>query len=278
MAVRFMRAASDIQQRLVVRMPVSDFRWSVNSLYICRIISKYGRKMCYCRRLLKGVVAAVLVSLVSLFFCGTAVAAGDRQDDFAVWSSITVRKHIVSGLSLSLNGELRTARTATDINLWWVNPELRFRFNELFSLEAGYRYARVNRIDYWEPAHRWYAGGTIGISIGPVYFYLRELIEQIYYTDRDPNASGSVISYLRSRLRVELKMDALPITPFIGVENFLYLFDYRKGETGIMRYTAGVRVPVGKMHSFSGYYRFQQTFSSSGLDEHILGLGYTLSF
>ena len=47
---------------------------------------------------------------------------------------------------------------------------------------------------------------------------------------------------------------------------------------GCVRYSAaaGVRVPVGKMHSFSGYYRFQQTFISSGLDEHILSLGYTL--
>ena len=47
---------------------------------------------------------------------------------------------------------------------------------------------------------------------------------------------------------------------------------------GCVRYSAavGVRVPVGKMRFFSGYYRFQQTFISSGLDEHILGLGYTL--
>lgn len=75
-------------------------------------------------------------------------------------------------------------------------------------------------------AFRWYAGGTIGVSIGPVYFFLRELVEQIYYTDRNLNVSGSVISYLRSRLRVEFRMESLPLTPFIGVENFLYLSDY----------------------------------------------------
>lgn len=63
-------------------------------------------------------------------------------------------------------------------------------------------------------------------QLGPVYFFLRELVEQIYYTGRNLNVSGSVISYLCSRLRVELKMEALPITPFIGVENFLYLSDY----------------------------------------------------
>ena len=39
-----------------------------------------------------------------------------------------------------------------------------------------------------------------------------------------------------------------------------------------------MRVPVGKMYFISGYYRFQQTFISSGLDEHILGLGYTSVF
>ena len=218
-----------------------------------------------------------VIAVILVMFSSICARAEVKENDFAMWGSLTVRKHIVSGLSLSVNGEIRSANTVRDINLWWVNPELNFKFNDYFSLMAGYRFSQVNRTDHYEPGHRWYAGGTIGVGIGPVRLSLRELIEQIYYTDREKGSYGSVVSYLRSRLNVDLRFESLPFVPYAEVENFLYIIDYKKGTTGIMRYSAGVRIPVAKVNTFNVYYRCQQYFNDSPND-HILGLGYTLSF
>lgn len=220
-------------------------------------------------------ICAALAVLLCLFPVGKSKAQG-KGDDFAVWGSITVRKHFVEGLSGSLNCEIRSANTVSDIGLWWINPELKYKFNDYFTAEAGYRYSNVNRSEYYEQAHRWYAGGTAGVDFGPFRLTWRELLEQIYYTDREPGAYGRAISYLRSRLGMKLNLEAMPFDPYVEVENFLYVADYKAGQVGIMRYTAGVRVPVGQVHSLGIYYRYQQYFNSSP-NEHILGLGYVLS-
>ena len=192
------------------------------------------------------------------------------SDEFAMWGNVRINKHIFSGLSLSLSGEMRSKDNMDDISLWWINPEITFRFNDYFNVEGGYRYAGVNRDDGYESAHRWYVGGTAGISFGPAYLFLREMFEQIVY-------ESSTVSYLRSRLRLELRFDDFLLTPFASVENFLYLSGERGGRTGIMRYTGGVRIRVSSSNSFNVYYRYQRSYSAS-LGEHILGMGYTFSF
>ncbi|MBO8482226.1 MAG: DUF2490 domain-containing protein [Muribaculum sp.] len=230
--------------------------------------------MCLKMRLASRFCPLVFLSFLSF---ASVAAAQHKDSDFGVWGSVTLKKQFVGGFSGSLNCEIRSDSNVSNIALWWINPELKYKFNDYFTAEIGYRYSNVDRSDYYEQAHRWYTGGTAGMDWGPFRLTWRELIEQIYYTDRPEGSSGRVVSYLRTRLGIKLNVENMPIDPYFDVENFFHISDYRAGEVGIMRYTAGLRIPFGGgMHTLNIYYRYQQYFTSSP-DDHILGLGYVLS-
>lgn len=198
--------------------------------------------------------------------------------DFGIWGYFTVNKHIVSGLSFSLSGEVRSANTVEDLGLWYINPAISFKFNDYFSVLAGYRYANSIKSGVCEQIHRWYAGASAGIGIGPMRLVLREMIEQYHYTDRPQEHPVRMITYLRSRLRADFKFDSFFLRPYAEAENFLYIIGYRNGEIGHMRYTVGTKISVTKVHSFDIYYRYQYYYGSSKPNDHVLGLGYILSF
>ena len=93
----------------------------------------------------------------------------------------------------------------------------------------------------------------------------------------EPGDYGRVYNYLRSRVGIDLKFENSPVTPYLNVENFLYVFEYKGGEMAEMRYTAGVKYKFAKIHTLDLYYRINQKFPVTEL-KHIMGLGYTLSF
>lgn len=243
--------------------------------------------------------ASMMLTVVILLLCSKPVAAneiplssveenrtedvvGKAGADFGIWSYVTLNKHIVSGLSLSVTGEVWSSDMVRNLRQWWVYPTLTFRFNEYFSLCAGYRYFNTYKYDAdrtiaMTPGHRWFAGGSIGVGFGPVRVVLREMIEQVYTC---PEAAPvSVRSYLRSRIKANLKMYALPIRPYAEVENFLDIINDtgNKGKTAFMRYSVGITIPVAKIHSFDIYYRYQHHYNGTKPRDHVLGLGYSIN-
>lgn len=221
-------------------------------------------------------------ALLSAFLLAASLfdtyAQVDAADDFGVWSTVTVKKKIVGGFSASISGELRTRDASKEVYQWFVNPELQYKFNEYFDVNAGYRFVRTAKaLGSFEPVHRWYAGVSAAVGFGPVRLQLREIFEQFNYTERDISADNRVLNYLRSRLRLEVAVKEIYVRPYADVEHFWYVAGYRAGDTGMIRYTAGVKIPVAKMHTFDIYYRYVQQFSSSR-NTNVLGLAYSLSF
>jgi hypothetical protein len=183
----------------------------------------------------------------------------------------------VSGLSASVLGNIRTKENSSQIDKWRINPELQFKFNDYFDLSAGYIYYRSNKGIEYQGNHRWYGAVRMAVSFGPVHLHLRERFEQTIREGMEPGDYGRVYNYLRSRVGIDLKFENCPVTPYLNVENFLYVFEYKGGEMAEMRYTAGVTYKFAKIHTLDLYYRINQKFPVTEL-KHIMGLGYTLSF
>lgn len=199
------------------------------------------------------------------------------EHDFGIWGDLTIKKHIVSGLSASVLGNIRTKENSSQIDQWRINPELQFKFNDYFDLSAGYIYYRSNKGIEYQGNHRWYGAVRMAVSFGPVHLHLRERFEQTIREGMEPGDYGRVYNYLRSRVGIDLKFENCPVTPYLNVENFLYVFEYKGGEVAEMRYTAGVKYKFAKIHTLDLYYRINQKFPVTEL-KHIMGLGYTLSF
>lgn len=199
------------------------------------------------------------------------------DQDFAIWGRLIVKKHIVSGLSASINGEFRTKENSSEFDRWRVNPELQFKFNDYFDVSAGYIYYRTNQTTHYQGHHRWYGAVRMAIGVGPVKIHLRERFEQTIKEDMEPGTYGRIYNYLRSRLGAEVKLENLPITPYANVENFLYVFEYKGGEVAEMRYTAGLKYKFAKIHTIDLYYRIVQPLPTTELT-HVMGIDYTISF
>lgn len=199
------------------------------------------------------------------------------EHDFGIWSDLTVKKHIVSGFSASVNGHLRTKENTSMVDQWRVNPELQFKFNDYFDLSAGYIYISSNKNTNYEGSHRWYGAFRMAVSFGPVHLHLRERFEQTIKEGMAKGEYGRIYNYLRSRVGVDLKFENCPVTPYANVENFLYVFEYKGGQGAEMRYSVGAKYKFAKIHTLDLYYRIVQKLPTTEL-RHIMGVGYTLSF
>ena len=223
-------------------------------------------------------LALILLCLVALPFSLSAQESEPEiEQDFAIWGEITVKKHIVSGFSASLKGHFRSKENSSEFDQWRINSELQFKFNDYFDVSAGYIYFQSNKGTYYQGSHRWYGAVRMAMSFGPVHLHLRERFEQTIREGMEIGEYGRIYNQLRSRIGIDVKIAKCPLTPYVNVENFLYVFNYRPGEVAEMRYTVGLKYKFAKMHTVDLYYRLNQKFPTTEL-KHILGVGYTLSF
>ena len=231
-------------------------------------------------RFFRVILALTLLGIIAI--PSLKAQSQSEPEDFRIWAQFYIKKKITKGFTAMLYGEIRTMENSTKLNQWMICPELLYTFNQYASVTAGYRYNMIMSDKYdkgFENCHRWFVGGTASYTYGNVVkLSLRELFEQLNYTDRPSDALNRQLNSLRSRLRLDFKTGT-PFTPHIDAEHFLYLSGYGSfmaGETWMTRYTGGVSWKFAKEHTIDLFYRYVQYYVKPGI--HVLGIFYTFSF
>ena len=239
---------------------------------------------------------AILIFFAVILAAGTTNSA--QAQDFGIDVTIGVKKKIVKGLNVSLEGTVATQDKSSELDKLEIQAEIAYRPVKYVKIDAGYsfieRYKPRHTTDggntvmaYWSPRHRAF-GSVAGIlPVGDFAISLRERYQfthrsrvtaDKYDADGDPMADKVVAAQdahiLRSRLQFEWDVHGIPLTPYVSVEPHNDLADSFALDK--LRCTVGADYVLDKKHTLSLFYRYD--YEPDDDDMHLIGLGYEFKF
>ena len=228
------------------------------------------------------------------------------QSEGGMVLSAEAEKKIDKNLSVNVEANMRTRNDFKTMDRWSVGIGAQYKLTSWLKADAGYVLLDDNnrakttykasgaenkwRPSYWSIKHRVYASLTASYKLSNniklslrerwQYTYRPETTTQRWDYDEDEwenkVISGKAKSILRSRLGIGYDNKRSLLAPYANVEL------YNAWGIDKVRYTVGTDIRLGKQHTLTAFYRFQDVRNVSAddydPDMHYLGLGYKFKF
>jgi hypothetical protein len=206
-----------------------------------------------------------------------------QTTDFGIWYEVKGDHKIVNNLRFDLEASIRTDDKASNIEKFYFEPGLRYKFNDYFSAGIYYRLTEQKEtIDKSEgiykfyPRHRWFVQLKGSLPVNRFTLSARYRIQQQFRTYiKDPEDE---IPEWYQRLRLELDYDikGIPLKPFINAEMHAMLFSPNDITIEKRRYMTGVEYTVAKKHTFGLEYIYNVSKVSKPAYMNIIGVTYSI--
>lgn len=215
------------------------------------------------------------VGLIAMLF--SVIAAGQKTD-YGIWYEASASKNIRKGLRADLEASVRTNENAGNIEKFYLEPGLRYKFNDYFNAGVYYRFIeQKEKDDQYHARHRWFfqMKGTAP-SVARFTFSVRYRIQQQFRTyykdpeDREPQW------YQRVRLELDYDVRGIPLKPYINTEMHLQLSDPNDIVADKWRSMVGIEYTFNKRHTFGLEYIYNDSRVTKPPFENFLGVTYSV--
>jgi hypothetical protein len=222
--------------------------------------------------MIKKLLPAILLLLVPI----VAVA---QDEDFGIWYSAAVKVGISRKLDADVSAEIRTFENAGKIEQGFLEAGLEYKLTNFLSAEGSYRLttALEDNSDYYFQ-HKIFLGFKGSLKAGNFNIQAKARLQARIRTylvnveDQYPDYTG------RFRIKATYKTQSFPLDPFLYFETFIPLNKEPERFIGKNRFAGGVEYKISKKHSIDAAYIFQRDYLPRLSDEHIIQIGYNLSF
>ncbi len=186
------------------------------------------------------------------------------------WFDAEFSTEIVKDLEFSVSPEIRFKENF-ELNEYFLQTALEYKFHKYFSLGAGYRYGyNINGDDEHESFGRFNVDAKTGFkwkNFKPKF--------RLRFTNADDFADeNEATNYLRYKFLLEYKIKKLDLEPYIATE---WYHDLDAGEFSKQRLEGGLMYKVNKHHKIGAYYRVNKYLNSTKDNKNIIGLSYKFS-
>lgn len=215
--------------------------------------------------------------VIVLAFLLPASVAG-QQADFGIWYEAKAEKEIIGDLRLDLETSIRTDRNASNIEKYYVEPGVRYKFNDY--LAAGLYYRLINQKEKDESyhlRHRWFL--QVKATAPEFYrfsFALRSRIQQQFRTYIGDPDDEVPEWYHRLRLELDYDIRGLPLKPYVNVEMHTMLFNPNEYTADKWRSMIGAEYTFNKRHTFGLEYIYNDSRVTKPAYENVLGVTYSV--
>ena len=226
------------------------------------------------------------------------------QSEAGLLVSAEAEKQVNKKLSFSIEAEMRTRNNLKTMDRWKFGIGAEYKLTSWLKANAGYNLLNQNyredynykssgalnkwRPSYWGIKHRVYASLTgsykfsnnIKLSLRERWQYTyrpEKTVQRWDYDDEeweDKVRSATGKNQLRSRFEIAYDKKHALLTPYASMEL------YNSWGIEKIRYNIGTDIRLGKQHSLSVYYRFQDMRhvddDDYDPDMHYIGVGYKL--
>lgn len=216
----------------------------------------------------------LLAFFVFLTFAGVAA----QDTDYGIWYEAKAEKNIWKGLRLDLEASIRTNEKAANIEKFYLEPGLRYKFNDYFNAGIYYRFIdQKEKDDKYHTRHRWFIQmkGTAP-SMARFTLAVRYRIQQQFKTYIEDPEDEEPQWYQRIRFELEYDVRGVPLKPYINAEIHTQMFSPNDFFADKWRSMIGLEYTLSKKHTFGIEYIYNDSRVTKPPYENILGLTYSV--
>jgi hypothetical protein len=221
-------------------------------------------------------IRKLTIVLIALLL--SANAAG-QDTDYGIWYEAKADKKIWKGLRADFEASIRTNENARNIEKFYFEPGLRYKFNDYFAAGIYYRLIGQEEKDgNYHARHRWFAQAkATAPSFARFTLAVRYRIQQQFKTYiEDPEDEDSQW-YQRVRLELDYDIKGIPLRPYVNAEMHMQLFDPNEFTADKWRAIIGVEYTIDKKHTFGLEYIYNESRVTKPPFENLLGVTYSVS-
>jgi hypothetical protein len=216
-------------------------------------------------------------ALVCLALILPLAMAGQNTDN-GIWYEAKAEKDIFKGLRFDLEGSIRTDQNGSHIEKFYLEPGLRYKFNDYFAAGIYYRFIEQEEDDgRYYPRHRWFIQmkGSAP-EIARFTLSLRYRVQQQFKTYIEDPEDEIPEWYQRIRLELEYNIKGLPLKPYINTEMFSGLSFRNDYLADKWRSMIGIEYTLHKKHTFGIEYIYNDSRVTKPAYMNLLGITYAI--
>lgn len=201
-----------------------------------------------------------------------------QKSDFGIWYEVNADYEIIKGLRFDLETSIRTDENASRVESFYIEPGLRYKFNDYFSAGLYYRFIEnIEKDDQYHPRHRWFIQVKGDLPVKRFTFSARYRLQEQFKTYiEDPEDEIPAWGH-RLRLEIDYDIKGLPLMPYSSAEMYSQPSEANDIPVDRWRYIAGVEYTVCKKHTFSLEYIYNESRVSKPAYMNIIGVRYDIS-
>lgn len=207
-----------------------------------------------------------------------SVTAAGQKTDYGIWYEAKAEKEIWKGLRFDLEASLRTNENAANIDKFYVEPGLRYKFNDYFTAGVYYRFIdQKEKDDKYHPRHRLFVQmkGTAP-SVARFTLSVRYRIQQQFKTYIEDPEDEEPQWYQRVRFELDYDIKGFPLKPYINAEMHTQLFSPNEFLADKWRSMVGIEYTLNKKHTFGLEYIYNDSRVTKPPFENLLGITYSV--
>ena len=217
----------------------------------------------------------LIISSLVLF----SVTAFSQENDFGVWVSASAQHKLVEKLDIELSGSLRTFNNVSQIEQFYIEGGVQYKFNKFFSLAGSYRLIKnVEDNSQFYFRHKLFADvkGTIPLNNFTLSARLRLQRTSKTYIENDEDLISKYL--MRLKIKTLYNIPSFPINPYTYCELFSPVISDSGSMISKYRLSAGAEINLKGKTSIEAEYIFQRDFLPHLSNRHIVSIGYNVRF
>jgi opacity protein-like surface antigen len=201
-----------------------------------------------------------------------------QKTDYGIWYEAKAEKNLWKGLRIDLEASIRTNEKAGNIEKFYIEPGVRYKFNDYFNAGIYYRFIeQQEKDDLYHPRHRWFVQmkGSAP-SLARFTLSVRYRIQQQFKTFIDDPEDEEPQWFQRVRLELDYDVRGIPLKPYINAEMHMLLSGPNDYTADKWRSMIGVEYTLNKRHTFGLEYIYNDSRVTKPPYENLLGITYSV--
>lgn len=206
-----------------------------------------------------------------------ALALEGQKSDFGIWYDVKADHELIKNLRIDAEACVRTENNASDIESWYLEPGIRYKFNKYFSGGVYYRFIeQMEKDNRLHPRHRWFIQIKGDLPVYRFTLSARYRIQEQFKTYIDKPEDEIPSWYNRLRLEIDYDVPSIPLRPYINTELHSQLFASNDIMIEKMRYIGGIEYTLNKRHTFGLEYVYNTSKVSKPAYMNVISLTYSI--
>jgi hypothetical protein len=224
-------------------------------------------------------IRILLLSILFILVLVQPFMVNGQENDFQLWTDISVNKKITRKWDLSFEQNLRFGNNVTQLSKSYSNLSASYAVANYLKLSVMYRFVVRNKTDYYGHGHSFAFDATLKQKLSRFKVSMRNRF-MLKYSDILSSDQGKIPDrYYRTKIELTYNIRKIPVNPSVSVESFLLI---PKGDPltfDAIRTAFGLNYPFNKHQELDMYWLNEWGINSeAGINDFVLGISYSYSF